>query len=316
MANQILKTSGASRLSKQPIITGALRPSQKALLSAWQGHALPASAQRFMDMVRAGTQKTGRARELDKVTASQIPDRLAGQLAALSTPEGVRQYAGHLLLSAPQAGQTNLQALAQRAVLPEVKNQYQQVNQALQAAVVTQRPASLMQILSMLPPKIAQSILDERGAAITAFLQAWTEDIAMNAELDAKAAKKAAELAAQTQLSQRHASEISRANLILNMKKASQLQSSRKLDATSSDFAHKLLTQRQSVLKHTVVLATGGVVTSSIVEQSLNSSDRGVSFVAQLAPMLHVATLDALDMPEDDVGPKLGLKRGRPGIQG
>lgn len=314
MANAIHKISGVGSASATPIIAGALRPSQKALLSAWKSGALPASAHQFMNLVRAGTQKTGRSRDVNKVTASQIPERLATQLAALTRPEGVQQFAAQLLYTAPQAGQTNLQALANRAVLPAV--QAQQINTALGVSVKQGNPISLMQVLSMLPLKVAQSILDERGAAIDAFLKAWTEDIARNAELDAQAAKKAAELAAQAQLTQRHASELARANLALNMKKANQLSGMRKLDATSSAFGKTLLQQRMKVLENTLSLAPSEVQGSSLVEMSLNTTQRAGSFASYMAPILNVATLDALDTPEDDLGPRLGLKRGHQGIQG
>lgn len=316
MAIDIRNISGVASAAAQRLIYGALRPKQQAVLRAWQSKQLPESAQHFMDAIRAGVQKTGRACDVNKVAASQLPDNLAGRLASLNTRDGVNRFAAQILYDAPQAGQTNLAALANRAVLPAV--QTDQVSQALSLSVSQGSPSSVMKVLSMLPPKVAQSILNERNAAINAFLKSWTEDLALNAELDAKAAKKNAELAAQQQLTLRHSSELARSNVALNVKKASAQQDQRKLDASSNEFPKKLLTQRTSVLKHTVVALGLGSV--SLVEQSLNIADRGDAFVGQLAPLHNVATLSAIDMPEEDIGPKLGLqlglKRGLSGIQG
>lgn len=317
MASNIHQISGLRSVSARPLTFGALRPSQKALLSAWQSKALPPSAQHFMDLVRAGTQRTGRAKDYDKVAVSQIPERLAGQLAALTRPEGVQRFAAQLLYDAPEAGKVNLAALSQRAVLPAV--QAQALTRAIDVSRVQGAPTSLMAILVLLPYKIAQSILDERGAAIEAFLKSWTEDLALNAELDAKAAKVAAEKAAQAQQATRHASELSRTAIALNVKKQNLVQATRSLDAKSSAFAGQLLKQRKSVLTHTVALAmtsSGAVATGSLVERSLDGSDRAQELTTQLAPIFNVATLDALDTPEDDLGPRLGAKRGRQGISG
>jgi hypothetical protein len=295
------------------VVGGALKPQQSQLLAAVQGGTLPPVAQQFMRLVYAGTQATGSAKSMPRVALSQVPPKLAAQLTALGSKAGVHAFAADLLTADHAAGKDMLTHLTKVGVFDAATAHT--VRQALATGGAPGR-MGLMQILSMLPIKVAQSILDAREAAMQAFFKAWSESLAENAALDAQAAKRNAEQRAQINRTNSRNAETAHNQAASEQVRLTVTRQGIKAALTPDEFGAFLLGQRQSVLgnaQRLAGLASVGptiVGSASLVENSLNRTEAAgrASSRGFMSSEANVAALYALDAPLDDLGPRLGHK--------
>lgn len=307
--NMSLKTASIRR---RPVLLQPELANQSAvLLSAWQRGQLSPAAMKFLAMVKTATMKTGRSKDYQKSTIASLPEALVAKLLSVSAhPQAARQLLAEGFLAQPSTVNRDLQRLvdqkqisAGHAVL---------IGQAVQASVLRNNVSSLNGILFQLPYKIVQMILNARQATMDAFFKSWSESLALNAKLnkeaalrvqaqallDAKTRQNASELARQTKKNNQNFNE--KANLVLRT---------------------QLFNQRSAVFSkasklfigHQRVGAKPVITSAASVEDSLAYLEQSGTLAATLVGTehaAHIATLDALQSPMEDLGPRLGLRRG------
>lgn len=283
-----------------------------ALFRAWKTGQLSPAALKFLTIARVGTRQAGRSANYAKATIVSLPEAVVHKLLTVSAdPNAARQLLVQGFLSQPASVKRDLQNLVnQKQILPE---QALAIRQAVETSLFQGHATSLNAVLFQLPFKIVQSILNARQATMEAFFKSWSESLALNAKLNKEAAKRVQMQSLQEAKTRQNASEIAR-----QTKKNHQVFSDKVTLALQSQLlkqrqvvfvkANKLFVMRQDLSAGTVITSTASVEDSLAYFE--HSGVAGSALLGSSEQGAHIATFEALESPREDLGPRLGLRRG------